>query len=100
MLPIDALDWIGGRNPVCRNFLTGYGDAAHGSDLYSLYWFDLNHLPPGFICGNIGIEKYEPIREKPARTAKNAVVVVAAIAFSNVIYRHKEVFPHIPCQNG
>jgi hypothetical protein len=52
---LDALDWIGGRNPVCRNFLTGYGDAAHGTDLYSFYWFDLNHIVPGFLCGSIDV---------------------------------------------
>jgi hypothetical protein len=52
---LDALDWIGGRNPVCRNFLTGYGDAAHGTDLYSFYWFDLNHIVPGFLGGNIDV---------------------------------------------
>jgi len=52
-IALDALDWIGGRNPVCRDFLTGYGDAAHGTDLYSFYWFDLNHIVPGFLCGSI-----------------------------------------------
>jgi hypothetical protein len=52
---LDALDWIGGRNPVCRNFLTGYGDAAHGTDLYSFYWFDLNHIVPGYLGGNIDV---------------------------------------------
>jgi hypothetical protein len=50
---LDALDWIAGRNPVCRNFMTGYGDLAHGTDLYSFYWFDLNNVVPGFMCGSI-----------------------------------------------
>jgi len=52
-IALDALDWIAGRNPVCRNFMTGYGDAAHGTDLYSFYWFDLNHIVPGYLCGSI-----------------------------------------------
>jgi endoglucanase len=52
---LDVLDWIAGRNPVCRNFLTGYGDAAHGTDLYSFYWFDLNSTVPGYLCGNIDV---------------------------------------------
>ena len=52
---LDALDWIGGRNPVCRNFLTGYGDATHGTDIYSFYWFDLNHTVPGYLGGNIDV---------------------------------------------
>ena len=52
---LDALDWIAGRNPVCRNFITGYGDAAHGTDLYSFYWFDLNNTVPGYLCGNIDV---------------------------------------------
>ena len=52
---LDALDWIAGRNPVCRNFMTGYGDATHGTDLYSFYWFDLNHIVPGFLCGSIDV---------------------------------------------
>jgi len=52
---LDALDWIAGRNPVCRNFMTGYGDATHGTDLYSFYFFDLNHIVPGFLCGSIDV---------------------------------------------
>jgi len=52
---MDALDWIAGRNPVCRNFMTGYGDLAHGTDLYSFYWFDLNSVVPGFMCGSIDV---------------------------------------------
>jgi hypothetical protein len=35
--------------------MTGYGDAAHGTDLYSFYWFDLNHTVPGYLCGNIDV---------------------------------------------
>jgi hypothetical protein len=50
---LDAMDWIAGRNPVCRNFVTGYSDAAHGTDLYSFYFFDLNNVVPGFLCGSI-----------------------------------------------
>jgi hypothetical protein len=52
---MDALDWIAGRNPVCRNFMTGYGDATHGTDLYSFYWFDLDNVVPGFMCGSIDV---------------------------------------------
>ena len=28
-------------------FVTGYGDLVHGTDLYSFYFFDLNDQPPG-----------------------------------------------------
>ena len=34
----NAVDWILGRNPVNRIFVTGYGDQLHGTDLYSFYW--------------------------------------------------------------
>lgn len=54
-IALDALDWIAGRNPVCRNFMTGYGDLAHGTDLYSAYWFDFDNVVPGFMCGSINV---------------------------------------------
>ncbi len=50
---LDALEWIGGRNPVCRIFITGYSDYLHGTDHYSFYWFDHLNPTPGYLCGNI-----------------------------------------------
>ncbi len=50
---MDVLDWISGRNPVSRNFLTGYGDSLHGTDHYSFYMFDHLNPVPGYLCGNI-----------------------------------------------
>ncbi len=55
---IDALDWISGRNPVARNFITGYSDYVHGTDLYSFYWFDHRNPVPGYLCGNINCMNY------------------------------------------
>ena len=49
----DALEWIGGRNPVSRIFITGYGDSLHGTDHYSFYMFDHLNPVPGYLCGNI-----------------------------------------------
>lgn len=49
----NCVDWIMGRNPVNRIFVTGYGDALHGTDVYSFYWMDINNPPPGYMCGNI-----------------------------------------------
>ncbi len=50
---MDVLDWISGRNPVSRNFMTGYGDSLHGTDHYSFYMFDHSNPVPGYLCGNI-----------------------------------------------
>jgi endoglucanase len=50
---LDALEWIGGRNPVDRIFITGYGDYLHGTDIYSFFWFDHLNPVPGYLCGNI-----------------------------------------------
>lgn len=50
---LDVLDWISGRNPVSRVFLTGYGDYLHGTDHYSFYMFDHLNPVPGYLCGNI-----------------------------------------------
>lgn len=50
---LDALEWISGRNPVSRIFITGYGDYLHGTDIYSFYWFDHENPVPGYLCGNI-----------------------------------------------
>ncbi|OHB47556.1 MAG: hypothetical protein A2Y10_12640 [Planctomycetes bacterium GWF2_41_51] len=50
---LDALEWISGRNPVSRIFITGYGDYSHGTDIYSFYWFDHINPVPGYLCGNI-----------------------------------------------
>jgi hypothetical protein len=50
---MDAMEWIGGRNPVSRVFITGYGDYLHGTDHYSFYMFDHLNPVPGYLCGNI-----------------------------------------------
>ncbi|MGA2914568.1 MAG: glycoside hydrolase family 9 protein [Sedimentisphaerales bacterium] len=50
---LDALEWISGRNPVSRVFITGYGDYLHGTDIYSFYWFDHTNPVPGYLCGNV-----------------------------------------------
>jgi endoglucanase len=51
---LDALDWIGGRNPVSRILITGdYSDYLHGTDHYSFYMFDHLNPVPGYLCGNI-----------------------------------------------
>lgn len=50
---MDVLDWICGRNPVSRNFITGYSDYQHGTDHYSFYMFDHLNPVPGYLCGNI-----------------------------------------------
>lgn len=51
---LHALEWISGRNPVSRIFLTGdYSDYLHGTDIYSFYWFDHTNPVPGYLCGNI-----------------------------------------------
>ncbi|HEX3072556.1 MAG TPA: glycoside hydrolase family 9 protein, partial [Ignavibacteriales bacterium] len=50
---IDVLDWIGGRNPVSRVFITGFGDHLHGTDNYSFYLFDYLDPVPGYLSGNI-----------------------------------------------
>ncbi|MBN1457677.1 MAG: glycoside hydrolase family 9 protein, partial [Sedimentisphaerales bacterium] len=50
---MDVLDWISGRNPVSRVFVTGYGDYLHGTDHYSFYMFDHLNPVPGYLCGNI-----------------------------------------------
>ena len=55
---LDALEWICGRNPVNRIFITGYGDALHGTDIYSFYWFDYLNPPPGYLCGNINTQDF------------------------------------------
>lgn len=54
----DALDWISGRNPVSRVFITGYGDYLHGTDHYSFYMFDHLNPVPGYLCGNINCIGY------------------------------------------
>ena len=57
---LDALEWIGGRNPVSRVFITGdYSDYLHGTDIYSFYWFDHLNPVPGYLCGNINCLGYE-----------------------------------------
>ena len=55
---LDALEWIGGRNPVSRVFITGYGDYLHGTDHYSFYMFDHLNPVPGYLCGNINCLGY------------------------------------------
>jgi hypothetical protein len=51
---IDVIDWICGRNPVSRIFVTGdYSDYLHGTDIYSFFWFDYIGTVPGYLCGNI-----------------------------------------------
>ncbi|MEN6387268.1 MAG: glycoside hydrolase family 9 protein [Phycisphaerales bacterium] len=55
---MDVLDWVCGRNPVCRNFITGYSDYLHGTDIYSFYWFDHEYPLPGYLCGNINCLGY------------------------------------------
>ncbi len=50
---LDALEWIAGRNPVNRIFITGYGDYIHGTDIYSFYSYDLENIVPGYLCGNV-----------------------------------------------
>jgi hypothetical protein len=53
---IDVVDWICGRNPVCRIFITGdYSDYLHGTDHYSFYMFDHLNPVPGYLCGNINM---------------------------------------------
>jgi endoglucanase len=53
---IDSLDWISGRNPVSRIFITGdYSDYLHGTDHYSFYMFDHLNPVPGYLCGNINM---------------------------------------------
>jgi len=53
---LDALDWIGGRNPVSRILITGdYSDYLHGTDHYSFYMFDHLNPVPGYLCGNINM---------------------------------------------
>jgi endoglucanase len=49
----NCVDWIMGRNPVNRIFVTGYGDALHGTDIYSFFWTNIGNPPPGYLCGNI-----------------------------------------------
>jgi hypothetical protein len=55
---MDAMDWVCGRNPVSRNFITGYSDYLHGTDMYSFYWFDHENPVPGYLCGNINCLGY------------------------------------------
>jgi endoglucanase len=55
---MDVRDWVCGRNPVCRNFITGYSDYLHGTDIYSFYWFDHENPLPGYLCGNINCLGY------------------------------------------
>lgn len=50
---MDVMEWIGGRNPVSRVLITGYGDYLHGTDHYSFYMFDHLNPVPGYLCGNI-----------------------------------------------
>jgi hypothetical protein len=53
---INSLDWICGRNTVCRNFITGdYSDYLHGTDHYSFYMFDHLNPVPGYLCGNVNM---------------------------------------------
>ncbi|MFA5292301.1 MAG: glycoside hydrolase family 9 protein [Phycisphaerae bacterium] len=53
---IDVLDWVCGRNPVSRIFITGdYSDYLHGTDHYSFYMFDHLNPVPGYLCGNINM---------------------------------------------
>lgn len=54
----DCSDWILGRNPVNRIFVTGYGDQAHGVDNYSFYWEDIANPAPGYLTGNINEFSY------------------------------------------
>ena len=47
-----SADWIGGRNPVNRCFISGEG--KQDTDIYGFYWTDLkNNQPPGYMSGNI-----------------------------------------------
>jgi hypothetical protein len=74
---LDALEWIGGRNPVCRVFITGYGDYLHGTDHYSFYMFDHLNPVPGYLCGNINcsdswLNSYIPYRWKDYLNIQNA----------------------------
>jgi hypothetical protein len=56
---LDALEWIGGRNPVSRIFITGdYSDYLHGTDIYSFFWFDHINPVPGYLCGNINTQDF------------------------------------------
>jgi hypothetical protein len=51
---LDAVEWICGRNPVSRIFITGnYSDYQHGTDNYSFYYFDHTNPLPGYLSGNL-----------------------------------------------
>ena len=52
---LQALHFIGGRNPVNRVFVSGYGDYQHGSDFYSHFWTNLLQQPPGYLGANINL---------------------------------------------
>ena len=47
----DAGDWVLGRNPVSRCFLSGLG--TRSTDIYSFYWLQLGQQPPGYLSGNV-----------------------------------------------
>ena len=55
---LDALEWISGRNPVSRIFITGYGDYLHGTDIFSFFWFDQINPVPGYLCGNVNTQDF------------------------------------------
>jgi hypothetical protein len=55
---LDALEWIAGRNPINRIFITGYGDYLHGTDMMSFYWFDQVNPVPGYLCGNVNTQDF------------------------------------------
>lgn len=85
-----CVDWILGRNPVCRIFVTGYGDALHGVDLYSFFWQDNFNAPPGYLCGNINAydETTVPIIQQPWKRFMN---VQSAATLEPGIYWNAEL---------
>ncbi len=83
-------DWILGRNPVSRIFVTGYGDALHGVDIYSFFWDDNFNAPPGYLCGNINAfdETTVPIIQQPWKRFLN---VQSAATLEPGIYWNAEL---------
>jgi hypothetical protein len=62
---LDELHFINGRNPVCRDMVTGEApDYDHGADFYSLIWLNLHHQAPGvvgaFIKADCQLNPYIP----------------------------------------
>jgi hypothetical protein len=49
-IALDSLNWILGTNPLCKSFVTGYGDRAVKNIYSSIYSFDGKKMCQKDLC--------------------------------------------------